>query len=229
MKLFKKYFADFALIFVSVLLAFMLTEWSSGKGERISETKILTEIKNGINSDLSDFKSNLMMHKFGQTGVTELRNWANNNSYNRDSIPLFYFVLFRNYSPIINKTGYESLKSTNLKTISNDSLRFQIIKLYDFHYNILEQIENENDEMEDFKTYFQPVNSILSPYMVFEESGKLKTLQEAVLSKNQKNELLSYLWRMELTKKFKIMRYTQVIEEIRKLNASIEQELLRKQ
>ena len=119
----KKYSTEFALIFISVILAFALTEWSSNRGEKISETKILSEIKNGINLDYKDFESNLKMHKISKAGVRELRKWVNNEEINNDSIPVYYYLVFRNYSPIINKTGYESLKETSLKTISNDSLR----------------------------------------------------------------------------------------------------------
>ncbi len=221
----KKYSTEFALIFISVILAFALTEWSANRGEKVSENKILGEIKNGINSDFKDFESNLKMHKISKSGVGELRKWVNNQEINNDSIPVYYFLLFRNYSPIINKTGYESLKGTNLKTISNDSLRFKIIKLYDYHYNIIEQLENHNEEMQDFKTYFAPTNEILSPYMNFDEKGNLTGLQTANLSATQKKELLSYLWRLELTKMFKILRYEQVLKEIESLDKSLDKEL----
>ena len=221
----KKYSTEFALIFISVILAFALTEWSSNRGEKISENKILSEIKNGINSDYKDFESNLKMHKISKAGVRELRKWANNKEVNNDSIPVYYYLVFRNYSPIINKTGYESLKETNLKTISNDSLRFQIIKLYDYHYNIIEQLENHNEEMQDFKTYFASTNKILTPYMNFDEKGNLKNLQKANLSEVEKKELLSYLWRLELTKMFKILRYEQVLTEIKNLDESLNTDL----
>ncbi len=105
------------------------------------------------------------------------------------------------------------------------SLRFQIIKLYDYHYNIIEQLENGNEEMQEFKTYFSSVNKLLTPYMTFDENGKLKNLNKAGLSEVQKNELLSYLWRMELTKSFKIKRYGEIIDEIVKLNKSIMNEI----
>ncbi|MEG0931324.1 hypothetical protein [Algoriella sp.] len=221
----KKYSTEFALIFISVILAFALTEWSSNRGEKISETKILSEIKNGINLDYKDFESNLKMHKISKAGVRELRKWVNNEEINNDSIPVYYYLVFRNYSPIINKTGYESLKETSLKTISNDSLRFQIIKLYDYHYNIIEQLENHNEEMQDFETYFALVNKILTPYMSFDEKGNLKNLQKANLSEVEKKELLSYLWRLELTKMFKIFRYEQVLTEIKNLDKSLNAEL----
>jgi hypothetical protein len=69
------------------------------------------------------------------------------------------------------------------------------------------------------------MNKILTPYMVFDDAGDLKTFEKANLSANQKNELLSYLWRMEKTKNFKIRRYSEIITEITELNKSITSEL----
>lgn len=223
----KKHTTEFALIFISVILAFALTEWSANRSEQVSERKILTEIKNGINSDFKDFEANVRMHKISNSGVVELRKWANNEEVNRDSIPFLYFLVFRNYSPIINNTAYESLKGGNLKTISNDSLRFQIIKLYEYHYNIIEQLENHNQETQDFKNYFAVTNKILVPYMIFNEQGKLQSLQKANLTGLEKKELLSYLWRLEITKNFKILRYEQVLNEIENLSKRLDLELKR--
>jgi hypothetical protein len=222
---FKKYFSEFALIFISVLLAFGLTEWSTTQGEKLSESKILSEIKNGIETDSEDFESNLKMHKISMSAVRAFRNWANNLPLTQDSLRLQYFLLYRNYSPIINKTGYESLKETSLKVITNDSLRFQIIKLYEYYYNILDQLDNKNEEMQDFKVYFSSINKILTPYMIFDVKGNLTGFKKATLAGMEKKELLSYLWRMELTKSFKIKRYDEVINEIAKLNHSITNEL----
>jgi len=221
----KKYTSEFFLIFISVVLAFALSEWSSNKGEKVSEDKLLLEIKNGIQTDYADFESNKNMHQISNYGVKTLRKWANQESINQDSLGLYYFVIFRNYSPIINKTGYESLKIANLKTITDDSLRFQIIKLYEYHYNIIEQLENHNEEMQDFKNYFALTNKLISKYLVFGENGKLQQLKPSTLSADDKNELLSYLWRMELTKKFKIQRYGEVMSQINQLNTAIDKEI----
>ncbi|UHO38875.1 hypothetical protein H5J24_01425 [Chryseobacterium capnotolerans] len=222
----KKYFTDFVLIFISVILAFILTEWSANQGEKVSQSKILTEIHNGLQSDTKDFKANRDNHKISIRGVQVFRNWTSGKPVPQDSIALYYYALFRNYTPIINKTGYESLKANNLKTITNDSLRFGIISLYDYHYQIIEKLENSNSEMQDFTNYFKATNDIIHPYLIFDEKGNTKGLQLThKLSENQKKELMSYFWRMELNKKFKVMRYNEVIKKQNELQKSISEEL----
>jgi hypothetical protein len=62
------------------------------------------------------------------------RDLIKNKPISQDSIEIFYISLFRDYTPLINRSGYESLKESGLKTITNDSLRLQIITLYDYYY-----------------------------------------------------------------------------------------------
>lgn len=61
--------------------------------------------------------------------------------------------------------------------------------------------------------------------MNFDEKGILTGLNPANLSSTQKKELLSYLWRLEITKMFKILRYEQVLKEIETLDKSLDKEL----
>jgi len=223
---FKKYFLEFALIFISVILAFLLTEWSSNKNEKLSQKTILTEIKNGLRSDVKDLQANLDNHKFSIRGVRVFRNWTMAKKIPQDSIAFYYYGLFRNYTPIINKTGYESLKSSGLKTISNDSLRFKIITLYDFHYKIIEKLEDSHPEMQDFQNFFKPTNDIIHSNLLFDEKGNIVGIQPSKnISENDKKALLSYFWRMEINKKFKIMRYNGIIEKLKELEKNIDVEI----
>ncbi len=184
------------------------------------------EINNGINADLKDFQANMNGHTISLRAISFMRDWLAGRSSSQDSMGLFYDVLFRNFTPIIHKSGYESLKATNIKTITNDSLRFQLINLYDYYYTILEKLEDQVAEMQDFKNFFAPTNEILSPYMTFNAEGRLVQLNPPVgLTKEKKQLLLSYLWKVENNKKFKLFRYGNVVDEIRKLGANIEKEL----
>lgn len=206
-------------------MAFSLTNWRENKNEQISQNKILAEIKNGLSIDKKDFEANINGYKTSVRGIEIFRNWANGNVINQDSIGLYYISIFRNFSPIINKTGYESLKNTNLKIIENDSLRTEIIELYEYHYKIIELLENA-DEFQDFKNYFSDFNSILLPYLVFDDRGNLVEILAAKdLSKEDKNKILSYLWRMEIAKNFKLLRYDGVLKHLHKVESDIEKEL----
>lgn len=222
----KKYTSEFLLIFISVLLAFAMIEWSNNNNDKLSEEKLLKEIKNGLDKDIVDFNNNVNGNNYSLKSLNYFRRWVNKEEISQDSIGFYYSILYRSYAPIINKSGYESLKSTSLKTISNDSLRNQIINLYEYHYKIIETLEIEADEMQDFKNYYGPTNTILSNYFIFDKKGNIISISKPNnLTTKEKNALLSYFWKVEFNRNFKLLRYKEVIENIKTVDQKIEKNL----
>ena len=224
---FKKYLFEFLSIFIAVFSAFTLTTWNENRSSRQSENKILVELKNSIENDIKDFHLNIGGNKLSLRADEIFRNLIENKKVNQDSIGLMYTALFRDYIPIINRSAYESFKSNNLKTITNDSLRLQIIELYDYHYSVLEALEYEVVEMNSFVNYFSETNTILNPYMSFDQdSGNLISINGPIrLETNQKNKILSFLWRIRKNRQFKLAKYKSITQVIERVKGNIEKEL----
>ena len=157
----KKYVFEFLSIFVAVISAFALNNWNDNRNSKNTERKILTEIKNSIEIDVKDFSSNISGNKLSLRADEVFRDLIKNIKVSQDSIGLYYTALFRDYIPIINKSAYESFKSNNIKIITNDSLRLEIITLYDYYYSIIEALEYEVQEMQSYANYFSKINSML--------------------------------------------------------------------
>ena len=224
----QRFILEFLSVFTAVITAFALTNWSENRDNRKSEIKILTEIKNGINVDKNDFSRNMYGHNLSLRANNKFRGLLNGKSISQDSIETFYVALFRDYTPVINSTGYESLKQKGLETITNDSLRFQIISLYDYYYDVIEILDDVN-EMQSFKNYFASINSLLHPYMEFDDSGNLLKINiPENLSETEKNEIFSYLWRLEKNRNFKLGRYQSIIKIMDKVQTNIENEIKNK-
>lgn len=222
----KKYAFEFLSIFIAVITAFALNNWNDNRQLKLSEEKILTEIKNGISLDLQDFKGNRNGYRQSLRANKIFRDLISGASVPQDSMALYYTMLFRDFVPIINLSGYESLKASGLKTVRKDSLRFEIITLYDFYYSIIDKIEYEIDEMKSYENYFQGINTILHPYMEFDASGDLVAFKKPVsISDIEEKELLSYLWRLEINRKYKLQRYELIETKMLNLEAYLEKEL----
>ncbi|MBQ4822077.1 hypothetical protein [Aquimarina sp. MMG016] len=222
----KKYVFEFLSIFIAVLSAFTLNKCNDNRAENFSEEKILKEIRNGIELDLKDFSGNKYGHTTSLKVTQMFRDLLQNKKVNQDSIALAYVLLFRDYAPIVNQSGYESLKASGLKTVKKDSLRFEIITLYDFYYKIITIIEDDVDEMKSFSNYFILMNDILKDYMVFDEKGQLVEIRQPIeISPSQKNEIFSYLWRLETNRNYKLRKYELVEEKMKLLKQHIEEEL----
>ncbi len=221
----KTYVFEFLSIFIAVVSAFALTNWNDNRNDRHSEQKILIEIKNGIGIDEQDFRGNITGHNLSLRSNFMFRELLKGNPISQDSISFFYTTLFRDYTPIINRSGYESLKEAGLKTITNDSLRFQIISLYDYHYGIIEILDNVT-EMRSFENYFAAINSLLHPYMEFDNKGHLIKIETPKsLSEIERKEILSYLWRLESNRTYKLEKYKSIMEVMKTVKHHIEREI----
>lgn len=70
--------------------------------------------------------------------------------------------------------------------------------------------------MQDFKNYYKPTNDIISEYFIFNEDGKIIGIKEKVnVSEKSRKELLSYFWKVEFNRNFKLLRYNQALEQIK--------------
>ncbi len=222
----KRYLLEFSSIFIAVISAFALNNWNDNRQDSKSEEKILWEIKNGIKLDIKDFNGNMYGHRQSLRITQRFRDLINNKPVNQDTIQRDYIILFRDYTPIINLSGYESLKASGLKIIKNDSLRFQIISLYDFYYDIILKVEDGYEEMRSFPNYFEPINTLLHEYMEFDDKGRFLRFNQPIrLSEKQKKEVLSYFWRLEVNRRYKLQRYNLIQEKMKQLKADIEKEL----
>lgn len=222
----KRYAFEFLSIFIAVISAFALSNWNDDRRDRNSEQKILTEIRNSIEFDMKDFNVNIHGNKISLRANEMFRNLIDNQDVPQDSIGIYYTALFRDYVPIINKSAYESFKSNNLTIIANDSLRLEIISLYDYYYSIIEVIEYRIPEMQSYDNYFSEINALLHPYMEFDDNGDLIAIKKPInLTAVERKAILSYLWRIRKNRHFKLGRYDTIIEVIEKVKQDIEKEL----
>lgn len=221
----KKYLFEFLSIFVAVISAFALSNWNDNVNSKNSEQKILIEIKNGINIDQKDFESNIIGHNRSLTANKKFRELLLGKEIGKDSVALFYTALFRDYTPVFNRSGYESLKESGLKTIRNDSLRFEIIELYDYYYGIIDILDKVY-EMQSFENYFTPVNDLLYPYMEFDIEGNLIQIHSPEgLTEEERKEIRSYLWRLDNNRKLKLNRYNSIMQVMIKVKEDVESEI----
>lgn len=160
---------ELSSVFIAVLLAFSLNNWNDNRNNYARETKILAQMYNGIVADIGDAQSNMRGHKKGREIANHLIELISAGKNVSDTIDIFdYENLFRTYLAIQNTSGYESLKSIGLNNINNDTLRTQIINLYEIEYEFIEKLEENYFEGQLNQAYFEKVNSCLAKYYMYD-------------------------------------------------------------
>lgn len=221
-----KYLFEFISIFIAVISAFALNNWNENRRDFEAETKILVEMSSGLSKDILDIENNIGGHELGLDACKYFRRVINNTENNVDTLSKYYYCLMRGFFPVQNKSGYETLKSKGLELIKNDSLRFHILSLYDFDYYAIKRLEENSYEMQFDEHYSTEINQILSKNFQFDEAGSIAGLRIPLeYSDKEKQLFLTYLWQIEINRKFMIGYYLEVKDKIQSLKDEIEAEL----
>lgn len=221
----KRHTLEFVSVFIAVISAFALNNWNDYRKDREAESKILSEIYNGLDKDLYDVNLNILGHGNGLNSSNYWRKAINNEATNPDSLLKHYFYLCRDFVSIQNTSGYETLKSRGFELIRNDSLRSTIISLYEFDYQTLEKLEEEYDEIQFHQSYFLEINRLIAPHLEYDSTGNISGLNTPMeLSQKDKKLFQSYLWKMDANRRFILTVYQDVEGKIKALREDIEKE-----
>ena len=213
-------------ILFAVLAAFALDNWNENRKEGITENKILAEIENGLEKDLDDIRINMGGHEAGILACKFWRNLITDKEVNLDSLPQQYLNLTRDFISIQNTSGYETLKSRGLELVKNDSLRFDIISLYEYDYNTLRKFEEEYQEMQFQDSYFDYFNRVLAPLFRFDDKGNMINIDLPInLPEAERKILLTYLWKIQVNRSFILRYYGDIENKVSQVQKKIEKEL----
>lgn len=158
---------EILLIIIGVLIAITAAEWNSVRKNRINETKALKEIYKGLQNDQVALDKEILKTEKGIKNITILDSLlredlpANANSLDTLFGAVYGFRFFR-----FEKTNYEDLKANNLNLIKSDSLRRQLIRVYESGY-----VRNEKNY--DIEVW---VNDMLRPYYLQNFHGLIFTV-----------------------------------------------------
>jgi len=134
-------------VIVGILVAFSLDDWNENRKAQNTEISILNELINGLTMDSSTLNYNIDKHNQAIQSCEIVLKALNELEEYNDSLA-FHFAAVHYYTVFASTRGaYESIKSMGFESISNKSLRFEIIDLYDQWYSIL--LTNQNILVED--------------------------------------------------------------------------------
>lgn len=218
----KRYGFEFLLIFTAVIGAFALNSWNESRKSKTAESKLLTEIHNGLQKDLLDIEDNIRGHQLGNQAVDYFRNFLAQKPIDQDSLIMFYVSLTRDFISVQNTSGYETLKSRGFELIQDDSLRSQIIALYEYEYSTLRKLEETYYENQFHQNYFHKINETLAKCFVFTDEGQITGIDtRKKIDENEKRLVLSYLWKIKANRTFTLSQYDLTKLKVEALSKSI--------
>ncbi len=159
---------EIVLVMIGILLALQVNNWNENRKERILEIGMLNELVVGLTSDINILNFNIEKHNQATKSCEIVLNALSGSEKFADSLA-YHFAAVNYYTRFESSKGaYESLKSKGFEIISNDSLRFEIINLYDQQYKIIQ--ENSKIEIElilELRTNFN--QNYFDKFVIFNE------------------------------------------------------------
>lgn len=217
---------EIVLVVVGILIALSINNWNSERKNEQVEYRILTEISNGLIQDRIDITHNKKGHQWGLDACNAFIASMQGQKIASDSAYFYYHCLLRDFTSVQNTSGYESLKSKGFEIVKNDTLRTDIIILYEQLAPSQRKLEESYEECQFFANYFDKIHSLVSDHLIFNQAGDLVDLSTlSALSEQEKKELYSLLWRVKRNRKFVISNYEILEASISELQASLKNEL----
>lgn len=131
------------LITFGIFIAIKANNLKEKSNDKKLEQELLNNIWSGLQGDLDDIKSNNEAHSRFLKSQIESIKWIEGNSVLEDSIVYNFSVAHKATSFLKSNAPFESLKEFGLNRISNDTLRYYVVYLYDISYPNFEEVHKK--------------------------------------------------------------------------------------
>lgn len=144
---------------LGILIAFNLEQWSDTRNNKKKEIEILKDFKRNLSADLVEIRQIILFHEYSVRSSRIILNVIKDNLPYHDSLDAC-FSYTHAFSTFSGRVGpIEQLKNTDLAIVSNDSLRLEIISMYDEAYPRIRLVElaikRDYEQLRDFdRLYF---------------------------------------------------------------------------
>ena len=155
-----KYIIEIVVVILGILIAYNLEEWSETRKNKTREIEILKEFKAALAADLVEMQDNIREHENSILSSRIVLQVIKDKLSYHDSLDAC-FAYTHAFTTFSGRVGpIEQLKNTNLEIVSNDSLRLNIISMYDEAFPRLRAVElviiRDYEHLRDFdRLYFE--------------------------------------------------------------------------
>ena len=170
---------EIVLVVIGILIALQINNWNENRKDRFIEKKILQSLNNDLQKDIYSMKymisNDSLIYESNSKLIQILKD--SHSEYQPYQNKMFGLInRFNVFYP--QRMGYESLKSKGLEILLNDSLKSQIVNLYDFQYVLIAESIDVKKQL------------YLDTNLIFNEELETVTIDDKILKiPNDFNEL----------------------------------------
>ncbi|NND51359.1 MAG: hypothetical protein HKN54_03075 [Flavobacteriaceae bacterium] len=212
---------EILLVMIGILLALQVNTWNEKRKTESTYFSMLEELKFNLKSDIDDIELNMGYHKQAYNSSKLISNVLRYDLQYNDSLDSHFSSVLIVPLFVPTTTAYTKLKETGTDLIKNDSLRYEIIGLYDRDYVFLKDwIGSERKQMYNnmydlYQSNFESID--------FMGSSHPSDFNDLIENKS----FINYINHKNYYSTFTLNLYKRVLDAIKTILRMIDAELLK--
>ena len=161
---------EILLVMIGILLAVQVNNWNLSQKDRRAESQLLIELKQNLKVNLSRLQEEIQKEHNSIAAINLVVEHIDNRKPYHDSLDAHFRQAFKAYDIILSSSAFEAIKSRGFEIIHLDSLRKEVIELFDVTYSnlISETVRLENQfwpssVLPILHTHFRWVGNTIKP------------------------------------------------------------------
>ncbi|WP_445956783.1 DUF6090 family protein [Yeosuana sp.] len=214
---------EIVLVVIGILIALQINNWNEQRKQHSRETKIMSEIKSNLEANIFNLKLDIKKQVRGAWCIDYITDLMDNKREYNDSLPRYLNEGETSPDVVLTSAAFETLKSSGLELIENDSLRMKLTNLYEVIYPTLMQ---ETKRIED-QLWPAVVTPLMQKYFRFdfEMNGYIPTDYGAWLNDQEFLNMWTFRGAM---RKWSTVQKRIALEKTNKVLLLIENELAKR-
>ncbi|SIN65321.1 hypothetical protein SAMN05444394_0116 [Algoriphagus halophilus] len=220
-------FGEIILVVFGILIALSINNWNEQSKERKFERKMLSEIHLALENDIAYFENNVSRLASLDSAIDVMLGFIEEEAefidsmYNQDRGRSYYLATGIIYQ--YNPGPYEALKSTGVNKIRNDSLRKELITLYDFEYPRHQEFIEYYDQ--DYKTQIDRFFGMMDEPFIEYVNGKRMINKKFPPDLLKKPDFLNLLDEMRSRARLQLRSFNNFIPDLKRVESLLSEEL----
>ena len=161
---------EILLVMIGILLALQVNNWNENKKDKKVENKLLIELEENLKVNLNRLQDEILKEQNSIIAINLVVEHIDNRKPYHDSLDIHFRQAFKAYDIVLSSSAFEAIKSRGFEIIHSDSLRKNVIELFDVTYSnlISETVRLENQfwpssVLPILHTHFRWVGNTIKP------------------------------------------------------------------
>ena len=220
---------EILLVVMGILLALQINTWNEERKFRQQQYGLLKDLAADLKANLKELESGREANRLFLDEYRSLSRAIREDQPSSPTIDSLCTHLPNWHSPFFTRTAYESLKNKGLEIVENDSLKQQIVALFEKEFVYL----SEDYDRTEWEFASNIKTELLNKYLQFEQRGSpsesnlldfgLRPVDFESMKADQR--FANMLSELILYRSRGVFQYTQTIGSIKNILSEIETEL----